>query len=495
MKNTKRKYLIFAFSALLTMTSCHADPDTISVFPLSNYDQMISHWIKSNDADFDKPVVTTDVQQKWLANFQNHFVGSRSPWSADYVNQILHQASPNDLKTLEEGLFAIFSNQGKPDAKIGYGENFRPYSQDWIDAISKNANAAQLDNLHFDPNQRAITIENLHARILPTDDVYFYSFKLPGEGYPFDNLQISSLWVGTPVYVLGETVDHAWSMVITPDYIGWVKSTGIARTNSAFVDKWESAFKKQSAAITHTETPIMDSQNHFRFSAYVGAVFPSEASADNIKLLIPVADSQRQAEIQTAIVSNNDAAMMPLAATPHHFSDLMSTLIGRPYGWGNMYFYNDCSAELKNLYSSFGIWLPRHSSDQVLAGKMTDMSAEPTKNRIAYLMNKGHRFTTITYIGGHVLMFVGNYANPNSKDHELMPLTYQNLWGLSPSPSTRRAVVGKALLFPMLEQYPEDTSLVSLANKKYFQVANLDEESNNLLKLNTINMKGMMMYP
>ena len=32
--------------------------------------------------------------------------------------------------------------------------------------------------------------------------------------------------------------------------------------------------------------------------------------------------------------------------------------MGCPYGWGGMYFYNNCSAELKSLFTPFGFGYP-----------------------------------------------------------------------------------------------------------------------------------------
>jgi hypothetical protein len=143
----------------------------------------------------------------------------------------------------------------------------------------------------------------------------------------------------------------------------------------------------------------------------------------------------------------------------------------------------------------FGIWLPRHSSNQVSAGKMVDMSSATEDKRLSYLMENGQRFLTIIYIGGHVVLYVGNYQNP-MKASSLMPMTYQNLWGLSPTPSNRRAVIGKSVLFPLLQQYPEDTSLSSLANHKFFQVSYLNQLPNPNLLMNqkTVDIKSLM-YP
>ena len=55
-----------------------------------------------------------------------------------------------------------------------------------------------------------------------------------------------------------------------------------------------------------------------------------------------------------------------------------------------------------------------------------------------------------------------------------MAMTYQNMWGLSPKPPIRRAVIGKSVLFPMLLQFPEDTDLASQAAKSIFKVTYLD---------------------
>lgn len=478
---------IFAISIKMT------EHDRISLFPLKNYDQTISTWINPSDPAFNKALISDEVQQKRYAIFINHYFGSISPWNADYVNKLFHQSSSDSLKSLELDLINFYNNENKSDEQIGYGENFRPYDKTWIAEVTQNINIAQFNTLNFQANHRGIAVDNLHVRALPTDDVLFYDYKIAGQGYPFDNLQMSSLWAGTPVYIVGETRDHVWMLVLTPDYIGWVKSNGIARVDDAFISTWINAAKNKLMAITHTETSLINRKNKFLFLAYVGSVFPKNPQSTDMEIMVPVADTNQHAAIEYAQVSNHDVVVMPLTATPHHFSDIMSTLIGRPYGWGNMYFYNDCSAELKNLFTPFGIWLPRHSADQVTAGMLVDMSDASKEQRLSYLMENGQRFMTIIYIGGHIVLYIGNYPNPKQPS-SLMAMTYQDMWGLSPHPSIRRAVIGKAVLFPMLLQYPEDKSLISLADKKYFQVSYLNQLPNSgiLMQEKVMDLKSLM---
>lgn len=489
------RYIRFVILISVTLiASCRPDHDNKSIFPLEHYSQTISDWITPTNPDYDKVLLNSDLQQKKLDAFYNHIYGSHSPWDMNYINQILIKKKPDDIKSLEQDLADVYNNHDKSENEIGYGENFHPYTDEWLQTIKENIDFSQLDSLQFNPSNLAIAVDNLHARALPTDDVYFFHYKRAGQGYPFDNLQMSSLWVGTPVYILAQTRDHAWTMVITTDYIGWVHSNGIARVDSAFVNTWKAAAKKQLAAITRTRTSMSDIQGNFRFLAYIGTVLPVQSHTTDFTVMLPVADDHHHAIIKYATVSHQDAVTIPLSATQHHFADIMGSLIGRPYGWGNMYFYNDCSAELKNLFTPFGIWLPRHSSDQVTTGRLVDMTSSSPEQRLTYLMENGHRFMTLVYLGGHIILYIGNYPNPNDNQHALMAMTYQNMWGLSPHPATRRAIIGKAVLLPMLLKFPEDSHLMTQAAKPYFQISYLDEIPGALNKLEIIDLRSLM-YP
>jgi len=451
----------------------------ITMFSLDKYDQNIDHWVKPSDPDYNAPLIKFSDQKNRLKEYYNHYYAtdgnSLSPWYHKHVRTTLKQELENHIS--EQKIISKYDNTSKTNlTKIGYAENFRPHSKQWIKNIIANMNLEQfMLPIKYKPNNRGIAIKNLHARDLPTTDPYFYNFSLPGEGYPFDNLQESSLWVGTPVYIIGQTLDQQWYLVLTPHFIAWVQSDGIAKTSKAFITKWQKYAKQKLVAITRTNVSVFDNNNQYRFNAYIGAVFPGKNSTKNtINILIPSANSYHNAQITFAKLGNKDATVMPLAVTPHNFATIISNLIGRPYGWGNMYFYNDCSAELQSLYTPFGIWLPRNSSAQIKIGKLVDKSSESSQERLKYLIENGKKFMTIIKIDGHVMLYLGSYLNPNSAAHEPMAMTYQNKWGLKPLDNSYRAIIGQSALLPMLPTYPEDPKLNSLANEKYFQVSYLE---------------------
>ncbi len=174
-----------------------------------------------------------------------------------------------------------------------------------------------------------------------------------------------------------------------------------------------------------------------------------------------------QAIIRTAQLSDAQIAPMPLAATPRHLAMLMKTLIGRPYGWGNSGLYNDCSSELQSIFATFGVWLPRHSSTQMSAGRMIDLSASTPAQRLDYLAQHGEPLRTLIYIGGHVMLYIGN----TTRNGSAVPVVYQDVWGLRPADNSRRAVIGGSVILPLFEHIPEDATLQSLAATPTFQIS------------------------
>ena len=92
-------FLLFLFSFFSPIS--FSDQDLISVFPLDHYDQVVADWIKPNDPNYDKPLLSGTMQQQHWQTFNKHYFGTLSPWNSDYINKILHQTAPDDLKTIE----------------------------------------------------------------------------------------------------------------------------------------------------------------------------------------------------------------------------------------------------------------------------------------------------------------------------------------------------------------------------------------------------------
>lgn len=469
----------------------------ISPFDYSAYSQDLDQIIPPQSPAYDSPLLAASVQEAHMETFLDHYIGGRSPWAAEYVQSVLDKKSPDDLLSWQKVLLQTYGNQGKTGSTLGYGIHYRPYPEGWIRPIEANMRLSALESHKtYEPGRRGIAVQNLACRLLPTADPHYFSHRLPGEGYPFDNLQNSALWAGTPVYVLHHAADKRWVLVLTPDFMGWVPSEGIALSDGRFVRLWREAVYGDAIAIISPETPIFSQHNRLLLTAYVGAFFPAvdrsvrENQADKkTRILLPHRSPNGFAFAIPAWIQASHASAMPMTPTPRNVSRVMKSLLGRPYGWGGVNFYNDCSAELKALYTPFGIYLPRNSGAQAGAGKTVDLASSSPGERIRFLAEQGKALRSFVFIGGHVMAYLGNASLGNT----IVPMTFQNIWGLAPMDRSRRAVIGGSVIFPLLEQYPEDISLVSLAAKKYFTVVFLDEIPAGPRNVRDLDMKALIL--
>ena len=465
-------------TAALAHTARTPAPDTITLFPTGNYAQDVDHWIDPAAPGYDTPFLAPDAQRAQFAALYARYFGAgpddRSPWNRAYIDTRVYGNGDGRIAALQERRLEAFDNTNKPPRSIGYGMNFRPHTKAWIDAIARNVNPGQFaSTASYDPSRRAIATTALLVRELPTLDPSFFDHRIAGEGYPFDNLQVSAVRPGTPLYVLGTTEDGGWRYVQAPDVQGWVRSEGVASVGDAFVAAWRAAAGKMLGVVIAASAPVRDNSGVFRFDAPAGTLLPllPVTSDGTHNILVPVRDVDDRAAIRVAALPATEIATAPLGATPRHLAWLLKALVGRPYGWGNANFDNDCSAELQSIFAAFGVWLPRHSSTQMSAGTMTDLSASTPAARLDYLARNGKPMRTLIYIGGHVMLYLGN----TERDGHAVPLVYQDIWGLEPADDSRRAVIGGSVILPLLLRYPDDPNLESLAATPIFQISILGE--------------------
>lgn len=459
---------------------CYADNSNMTLFPIEEYSQNVNQWINPSLPNYHRNLLSKDYQQKKLSELVRAYFGTapqdNSPWSSQYVRALLSQPDKkNHIAYAIKKILQQFDNRRQSGNTRVYGSNYRLYDSLWIDAIEKNIRLSELNHLHYLPQNRAIATENLPLRTLPTDDPAYYSSKIAGEGYPFDNLQSSAVYVGTPLYILSSTVDKSWFLVLTPECIGWIKASGVGKVNHLFIKKWQKMAYAHLAGIKQSNVLIRDADTRYQFTGYVGMIFPIEQeSSKKIEILIPLQKTNGTAVIHHSQVALEDIAVMPLFASKENFAHLFKTLQGRPYGWGNLGFYNDCSAEMKAIFTLFGFFMPRNTQSQILAGKLQDISALKAKERADYLMKNGLPLLTLIHVKGHILLYVGSYKD---KTNAPFALSYQQVWSLYPKDKSSRSVIGKAVFLPLLLSYPQDPHLAPQLDNDLFQLIYMNQFS------------------
>lgn len=462
-------------SLFLYLGSARAMEVPIEDFPILAYSQNTEDYIPEKSENYTSSLLSRNYQQAQFLRFYNHYYETNakgmSPWSETLVTSFLPIIPTIEFKILDD-----FNNKDKAPLKKHYGENFKEHDSKWWNKINNNIDWMALGAVNYLEENRAIAIANTYARTLPDMSPDFYHPTIAGQGAPFDNSQESAIWVGTPLYVLSTTKDKAWALVLTPDaYFAWVKATDIAHVSTEFINQWQQAARLRLLAITKTETSIVNSNQQFQFTGYIGAVFPKAPEAADIQgqisILIPVKKDNNQAKIKIAYVSLASISIMPLKASPENMVAILNQLKNRPYGWGGAYFYNDCSQEMKSLFTPFGLWLPRNSFQQSLMGKGLDISASKLNERLELLKEKGHPLMTIVYLGGHIMLYLGNKNMAGEKN---VAISYQNIWGLPSEKGDRRYVIGQSIFFPLLKSYVEQPNARPNADSKFFKLIFLD---------------------
>jgi hypothetical protein len=103
--------------------------------------------------------------------------------------------------------------------------------------------------------------------------------------------------------------------------------------------------------------------------------------------------------------------------------------MGQPYGWGGLYGNRDCSATLQDLFTPFGIELPRNSRDQIEAGPAVDLSGLDREAKLARIREAGVPWRTLLYKPGHILLYLGELDGEPVALHTMWGVKTRGPWG------------------------------------------------------------------
>ena len=397
------------------MTACAPDHGRRTIRDLQTIPQNASIASQEDTPSVILPAVTQETAaQDYLTRFF-------SPWNIN----------GSTLYTRGKLLGATTDFQNKPLV----GENLNPWPQGRLEHLIAQYDRASFPNAHA----RAITIQDTPIRALPSNHPGFYPFDRPGEGYPFDYLQYSVLWAGTPIHICHIAVNRAWALVEAGFVHGWMPVSNLAFVDASFVKRFQSI---HCAVPLQDTVPLIDTEGVYRFMTHIGALYPVETDAQGREtLLLPAADASRHALLVRADMPADTMATYPLPLTRTNQAALAQQLLGQAYGWGGMYFNRDCSAMTRDFMGSFGIWLPRNSSQQAKQGHIIALADMPAAQKEDIIQKQGIPFQTLIWMPGHVTLYIGQYQG-----HALI---MHNTWGLKTrtwSGKEGRQVIGKTVI-------------------------------------------------
>lgn len=320
-------------------------------------------------------------------------------------------------------------------ARRGYAENLQPWDENRWRTMAINADWAHFPSLR----EAAITARATSLRLAPSALPRFERPDMPGQGYPFDMFQQTGLPLGFPLMLLHRTLDGAWYYAESSLACGWVAAEDVAFADQAFQSIWRAL---PLAAITRDGVPLRDEGGNWLGTANLGTVLPLDGDeGSSLSVLVPVRDSGGRALLGSARVDREQAAAMPLPLTPRRVAAVGAVLMGQAYGWGGLNGDRDCSATLRDLFTPFGLWLPRNSAAQAKNGQFVDLTADTPDVRESRIRTEGRPFVTLLWLPGHIGLYVGEYQGQAAFFH--------NLWGLRTRDKNGREgryVLGRAVI-------------------------------------------------
>lgn len=340
------------------------------------------------------------------------------PWTITKVNRWVRMALDKDFNM-------------KPDR--AFTEGGRAFSlSDWQEIVANsNKNACGLDA------GPGITLRHTNLRAVPSSLRFYRDPRLPGEGYPFDYFQHSSLNPGTPLFICNTSRDGLWLLVESSVSAGWVPSGDVAGVDEAFMNVWQS---RPLAALLKDRVAIGEITGHLGTLLPLSGRPASGGGASAV--LYPRRGHSGKAEAATAALAPGAAAVVPLTLSPANVAGVGNGIMGQTYGWGGIDEKRDCSALTRDLMAPFGFFLPRNSSRQARLGQAVELAGLSNAEKETVIAQRAVPFRSFIWMPGHIALYLG-------RDNDKM-LIFHNMWGLRTRDAAGgcdgRAIVGKAVV-------------------------------------------------
>lgn len=434
-------FLILLFS----LSACTVKPPGM-VRDLEVMPQDAEHYIQNPDTI----IIDPQQQSNFYQNFLNNFFG---PWNRDKSRYNAHE---------------VFWGLERYAHREIYAENNLPLPPGWMKEMEQKSDTAGYPSLHLP----AITVVHTAMRVLPTHRPVFYDPSRAGEGFPFDYMQNTLVPAGTPILITHVSSDQKWALAETEFAAGWIRWNEAALVDHDFIHSYQT---DSLAGFTSDNISIIDEHGNFLVSGRVGMSIPltSYDRENGISTAImPVRNARGYAESVQIKVSQSNLLPMPFHPDEGNFSAILNAMMGQAYGWGGLYDNRDCSALIKDVFSGFGIFLPRNSRAQAESGKIIHLQGLSASEKDNIIRTQGKPWLSILYMPGHVMLYIGQDPNTGQT------AAYHSIWGLRTRQGLGeigRWIIGRTVI-TSLEPGKEMSSLIrpqGLLSERITKVINL----------------------
>lgn len=326
--------------------------------------------------------------------------------------------------TVKKSEVAIFFKKAR-----GYKKDGSLWNQHEWDALAQNANLAHFPSIA----QPAITLRETDLRELPTHEARSDKPEKINT-YPFDYFQYSRLAPGMPLLIAHATNDGKWVYAECPIASGWVDAKDVGYID----DEFKSAYRNNKFVALIKNNVSFKGQ-----IANIGCVLPLQGKQPGgaFTVLAPAKNQNAKTAIATASIAADSAVEMPWQMTAENVAQVGNQFMGQKYGWGGTLGDRDCSATIRDLFTPFGIWLPRNSAAQARRGAVLSLEGLSPAAKKEKILALGMPFLSLLGLRGHIGLYVGEWKGE--------PALFHNVWGVRivrDGNDDERFVIGKTVV-------------------------------------------------
>ncbi len=278
-------------------------------------------------------------------------------------------------------------------------------SGNYLDKAKLNMNAPGLV-LGVAPRY-ALVVHYADVRFLPMDEPLFES---PGD-VDFDQVQNSTLDVGTAVAVVHVSADKKWYYIFAALSQGWIQADRVALGDAKTIKDFSQDESLVVAVVAKADIFLNTQMTQQHDAVRMGTRLPLvKDEGERLRVRVPVFDADNKLLIVDGFVRPREFHAGYLPYTAQNIMTQAFVMLDRPYGWGGMYGEQDCSAFLDEVFSTVGIVLPRDSKDQSLAGKIfTEFKPEQKNEERIKAFENAIGGQTILPMKGHIMLYLGSF--------------------------------------------------------------------------------------
>lgn len=339
-------------------------------------------------------------------------------------NARLQQADPSlhDIEALPSGLErsqvkAWIDGLSKRPGKTLYDEQGREVPAKVLDTLVKDL---RIDAIPATQTTRyGLVTHRADLRTFPTR---LRVFNRQGDT-DIDRFQESALFPGTPVAIVHESRDRKWWFVVSALYAAWIEKSHVVEgaRQAVFDYTRKTPYLVVTGATARTvytpEQPqVSDLQLEMGVRVPLLRDWPVDQAVNGQHpysshvIELPIRGKDGSLQFAPALLPRTaDVSADYLPLDRANVLRQGFKFLGERYGWGHAYNARDCSGFVSEVYRSFGVTLPRNTSDQ---------SVSPALNRIAFNQDdppekrqvamRELQVGDLIYIPGHVMMVIGH---------------------------------------------------------------------------------------